>query len=78
MTNLLVEGGSHVLGALFDARQIDEVHVFIAPKLIGGQRALSSIAGAGLDRVPEVPQLFDRVVEQLREDVYIRGRVSES
>lgn len=75
MTNVLVEGGSQVLGGLFDAGQIDEVHVFISPKLIGGDRAPTPIGGAGLDRVPELPQLQERVVEQVGEDVYIRGRI---
>ena len=75
MTNVLVEGGSQVLGGLFDAGQIDEVHIFIAPKLIGGARAASPIGGAGFDRVPELSQLVDRVVEQVGDDVYIRGRI---
>ncbi|HEY3967178.1 MAG TPA: bifunctional diaminohydroxyphosphoribosylaminopyrimidine deaminase/5-amino-6-(5-phosphoribosylamino)uracil reductase RibD, partial [Planctomycetaceae bacterium] len=35
MTNVLVEGGGEILGAFFDAQFIDEVHVFIAPKLLG-------------------------------------------
>lgn len=76
MTNVLVEGGARVLGGLFDAGQIDEVHVFISPKLIGGDRAPSPVGGAGLDRVPELPQLVDRMVEQVGDDVYIRGRVA--
>ena len=36
LTNVLVEGGGRLLGSLLDARAIDEVHVFIAPKLVGG------------------------------------------
>ena len=48
MTNVLVEGGSQLLGSLFDAGQIDEVHVFIAPKLIGGRKLLSPIGGQGI------------------------------
>src|SRR5690606_32147686 len=47
MTNVLVEGGGQALGALFDAKAIDEVHVFIAPKLIGGS-ARAPLAGVGL------------------------------
>lgn len=75
LTNVLVEGGGQVLGGLFDAQQIDEVHVFIAPKLIGGERAPSPLGGAGLDRVPELPQLIDRVVETSGDDIYIHGRL---
>ena len=39
LTNVLVEGGSRLLGSLLDVRQIDEVHVFLAPKLFGGAAA---------------------------------------
>jgi diaminohydroxyphosphoribosylaminopyrimidine deaminase/5-amino-6-(5-phosphoribosylamino)uracil reductase len=35
VTNLLVEGGGRVLGTLFDRRLVDEVHVYVAPLLIG-------------------------------------------
>ena len=42
MTNVLVEGGGRLLGSLFDARLVDEVHVFIAPKLVGGEVAARS------------------------------------
>ena len=48
MTNVLVEGGSRLLGSLLDARQIDEVHVFVAPKLFGGESAPAAIGGAGI------------------------------
>src|SRR5205085_11417757 len=48
MTNILVEGGASLLGSLFDARQIDEVHTFIAPKLFGGQKARTPIRGGGV------------------------------
>ncbi|MEM8770706.1 MAG: bifunctional diaminohydroxyphosphoribosylaminopyrimidine deaminase/5-amino-6-(5-phosphoribosylamino)uracil reductase RibD [Pseudomonadota bacterium] len=33
---LMVEGGGETLGAFFDRDLIDELHLFIAPKLIGG------------------------------------------
>lgn len=47
-TNVLVEGGSRVLGSLLDGRMIDEVYAFVAPKLIGGFLAPSPFAGNGL------------------------------
>ena len=75
MTNILVEGGSRLLGGLWDARQIDEVHVFIAPKLVGGDAALSPIGGHGLAQMPDGLTLEDVVVEQLDPDVHLFGRV---
>ena len=75
MTNLLVEGGAQVLGTLFDARAIDEVHVFIAPKLLGGAAAQSPLAGAGLATMAEALHLTDVQVQQVGEDVYLHGRL---
>jgi diaminohydroxyphosphoribosylaminopyrimidine deaminase/5-amino-6-(5-phosphoribosylamino)uracil reductase len=74
MTNVLVEGGSKVLGALFDARAIDEVHVFIAPKLIGGN-VPAPLAGRGMPEMKEALQLGSCHVEQLGSDVYLYGRI---
>jgi diaminohydroxyphosphoribosylaminopyrimidine deaminase/5-amino-6-(5-phosphoribosylamino)uracil reductase len=75
MTNVLVEGGSRLLGSLFDIGAIDEAHVFIAPKLVGGGAAPSPIGGAGVDRLAEALRLADITIEELEGDVYIHGRV---
>ncbi|MFM8703893.1 MAG: bifunctional diaminohydroxyphosphoribosylaminopyrimidine deaminase/5-amino-6-(5-phosphoribosylamino)uracil reductase RibD, partial [Planctomycetia bacterium] len=47
-TNVLVEGGSGVLGSLFDRGAADEVWAFIAPKIIGGAAAPAPIGGRGI------------------------------
>jgi diaminohydroxyphosphoribosylaminopyrimidine deaminase/5-amino-6-(5-phosphoribosylamino)uracil reductase len=73
MTNLLVEGGSVLLGSFFDAGLIDEVHVFVAPKLLGGAGAKSPLAGAGRLSPPELPDLVEPEIEVLDGDVYIHG-----
>ncbi len=74
MTNVLVEGGGRLLGSLFDSRLIDEVHVFIAPKLAGGE-APSPIAGRGVDSMSAALGLEDIVVQEIAGDFYLRGRV---
>lgn len=75
MTNLLVEGGARLLGSLFDARAIDEVHVFIAPKLIGGVAAPGPVGGQGVAELAEALHLDAPGVELLGEDIYVSGRV---
>ena len=77
MTNVFVEGGSKLLGAFFDAGSIDEVHVFIAPKLAGGAAAPSPVAGAGIVRMADALQLADITIEELDGDVYIHGRLKK-
>jgi diaminohydroxyphosphoribosylaminopyrimidine deaminase/5-amino-6-(5-phosphoribosylamino)uracil reductase len=75
MTNVLVEGGSRLLGTYFDLRAVDEVHVFIAPKIAGGASALGPIGGAGIERMAEALRLADIAMEELEGDMYIHGRL---
>ena len=75
MTNVLVEGGSHLLGSLFDARQIDEVHVFIAPKLFGGQKARSPIRGAGIEQIADALAIDHPKIQTIGDDLYVSGHL---
>ena len=76
MTNVLVEGGSRLLGSLFDARLIDEVHAFIAPTLAGGAQAPSPIAGEGIEAISAALALEDIVIREVGGDLYLHGRVA--
>jgi diaminohydroxyphosphoribosylaminopyrimidine deaminase/5-amino-6-(5-phosphoribosylamino)uracil reductase len=77
VTNLLVEGGARLLGELFDLRAIDEVHAFVAPKLVGGTGALSPIGGVGLGQMAEALALGDCRVQVLDRDIYVTGRTTK-
>lgn len=74
MTNLLVEGGGQLFGSLLDLKQLDEVHAFIAPKLIGGQRAITPIAGVGAASVDLGTELSDCRTQIVGKDIYVHGR----
>ena len=73
MTNVLVEGGAGVLGAFLDARAADEFHVFVAPKLIGGDSALSPVGGTGAAKMSEALRLIEFTSTSSGEDVYLHG-----
>jgi diaminohydroxyphosphoribosylaminopyrimidine deaminase/5-amino-6-(5-phosphoribosylamino)uracil reductase len=75
MTNLMVEGGALVLGAFADIRAIDEVHAFIAPKLVGGKEAPSPIAGQGVADMARAQHLVDVEINVLEGDVHVHGFV---
>jgi diaminohydroxyphosphoribosylaminopyrimidine deaminase/5-amino-6-(5-phosphoribosylamino)uracil reductase len=77
MTNVLVEGGSRLLGAFFDARAVDEVHAFIAPKMFGGEVAPAPIAGAGLYDPNQAFRLDGPRIELVAGDIYIHGHVEK-
>lgn len=73
MMNVLIEGGGALLGSLFDMGQIDEAHVFVSSKLIGGERALTPIGGEGLLQMSAAERLDRPEIENLDGDVYIHG-----
>src|SRR6266852_812948 len=73
MTNLLVEGGSEVLGSFLDGGMIDEVHVFVAPLLIGGGEAATALSGLGRERIADAFRLPAWKTELLDGDVYLHG-----
>jgi diaminohydroxyphosphoribosylaminopyrimidine deaminase/5-amino-6-(5-phosphoribosylamino)uracil reductase len=74
-TNVLVEAGAEVLGSFRDAGLIDEVHVFIAPRLIGGGGALPPISGVGVANVNEGMSFSEWTCEANGGDWYVRGLV---
>ncbi len=76
MTNVLVEGGGQVLGALLDLGEIDEAHVFVAPILVGGAAATSPLAGNGVAELSAALRLDSPQVRMLDGDVYITARCS--
>ncbi len=77
MANVLVEGGAEVLGTLFDGQYLDEVHVFMAPKLIGGREAPGPLGGTGRPAMAQVPGFHDAVYELLDRDIYARARLGD-
>jgi diaminohydroxyphosphoribosylaminopyrimidine deaminase/5-amino-6-(5-phosphoribosylamino)uracil reductase len=72
-TNVLVEGGAGVLGSFLDAGAIDEVHVFIAPRLAGGAAALTPVAGRGVEKIAGALRLTEWRFEDMAGDLYVRG-----
>ncbi len=75
LTNLLIEGGSQTLGSFFDARLIDETHLFIAPKLIGGSTAPSPIGGLGIDLMQHALPLRLIETQTLDDNLYLHARL---
>jgi len=72
MTNVLVEGGGRLLGSFFDADQVDEIHIFIGPKVIGSRNARSPAAGVGTAAIAEARGFTLEHVERFGGDVYLR------
>ena len=77
MTNLLVEGGGKLLGSLLELKQMDEVHVFVAPKIAGGADAVSPVGGLGCAAMADALKLQRVHHEILDGDIYLRGELQK-
>ncbi|MEJ2663157.1 MAG: bifunctional diaminohydroxyphosphoribosylaminopyrimidine deaminase/5-amino-6-(5-phosphoribosylamino)uracil reductase RibD [Spirochaetia bacterium] len=51
ITSILVEGGGKLNASLLEARLVDKLVIFIAPKIIGGTDAVSFVGGKGADHL---------------------------
>jgi diaminohydroxyphosphoribosylaminopyrimidine deaminase/5-amino-6-(5-phosphoribosylamino)uracil reductase len=77
-TNVMLEAGPRLLGAFFDGESIDEVHAFVAPKLIGGAAALSPVGGVGLSVIPGTANLTAFRVQACGDDFLLEADVCRS
>ena len=76
--SLLVEGGAAVHGAFLEAGLIDKLHLFLAPKLIGGRQAPGIFGGQGIARLADAPQLRDLTIRRLGPDLLLSGYLAAS
>ena len=73
MSHVLLEGGAGVLGTALDEGLVDECHVFIAPRIIGGREALSPVGGVGHEWMKDIHSLTSVQVAMLGDNVYLGG-----
>ncbi|HEX6586128.1 MAG TPA: bifunctional diaminohydroxyphosphoribosylaminopyrimidine deaminase/5-amino-6-(5-phosphoribosylamino)uracil reductase RibD [Solirubrobacterales bacterium] len=75
--DLLVEGGPMLAGALFDAGEIDEVRLFVAPILVGAADARAVLEGEGVARIADGVRPLATEHESVGEDLLVRARLRE-
>src|SRR3954471_1820959 len=77
VTSILLEGGPHLAGAFFDAGDIDEVRLFLAPMLVGGRAARDPMEGGGVEKIADATRALTLDCEHVGEDVLISARLRE-
>jgi diaminohydroxyphosphoribosylaminopyrimidine deaminase/5-amino-6-(5-phosphoribosylamino)uracil reductase len=75
VTRLLFEGGAEVFFSAFAASLVDEVWVFIAPKVIGGRDALGAVGGHGWEWMNQGVKIEDVRATSVGEDQLLIGRI---
>lgn len=72
---LLLEGGAHLAGAALKAGLIDQLMLFVAPKLIGGVADYGIFAGEGCQKLANAVPVNNLSYELIGEDILITGEV---
>lgn len=73
VSSVLVEGGGRLNGSLLQDQLVDEVILFLAPKLIGGLNAPGSFVFEGFELMKDAVTLSELSVEQIGDNVCITG-----
>lgn len=73
ITSVLIEGGAEINAAALQARIVDKLMFFVAPKLIGGKDAPGPIGGAGIAHLAETFELRDVKTSHIGADFLIEG-----
>ncbi len=77
VTSLLLEGGPHLAGAFFDAGEIDELRLFIAPLVLGGASARDPLEGMGVSTIADATRAISLTTERVADDVLLTARLRE-
>jgi diaminohydroxyphosphoribosylaminopyrimidine deaminase/5-amino-6-(5-phosphoribosylamino)uracil reductase len=73
VTSVLVEAGGTLVASLLEARLVDKVYAFLAPKLVGGAAAPTPVEGTGCPEMGQAVSLADVRVERLGDDLFVSG-----
>ncbi len=71
--SVFIEGGSSVVGSFFSSKLVDKVYFFIAPKIIGGDHALSSVGGRGSPHLKLCSSIKKMEIKFIDDDILIVG-----
>jgi len=75
ISHLLIEGGGEVIASAFAAQAVDRVAWIIAPKILGGRDAPTSVDGIGISRLRQAIPIQNIRFHRLGSDLLVEGDV---
>ena len=75
MDSILIEAGEQLNAALLEAKLVNKIRAYIAPKIIGGTNAKSPIGGYGASSMSEVINLKSMNVDYVENDFVVEGYI---
>ena len=75
ISRLLVEGGGDTISGFLEEGLADRALFFIAPKIIGGRSAITSVEGKGAEKISQAINLKNVKVEMIGPDILVSGYI---
>ncbi len=76
VNNVLCEGGAAVAASLLAEEIVDEVIVFVAPKIVGGTQAPGPVGDLGIMRMADARKLRFKDVRSVAGDIMVRAEIA--
>jgi diaminohydroxyphosphoribosylaminopyrimidine deaminase/5-amino-6-(5-phosphoribosylamino)uracil reductase len=73
IVRVLIEGGGELIADAFEKKLVQEVFAFVAPVIIGGREAVTSVGGNGAGSLKQAIRFSSFDVQCLGSDVLLHG-----
>ncbi len=75
ISSILVEGGAQMIGQCLEHDLVDKMHIYIAPKILGDEHALSAVVGRQVSKLSSAINLKNSTIKKIDTDFIIEGYV---
>lgn len=77
LKTILIEGGGSVIASALFSGCVDDIYLFVAPKIIGGKNAVPVVGGKGVDKISEAIKIKNMKVKTIGADLLITGKIKQ-
>ena len=74
----MIEGGAEINASALREGVVDKVLLFLAPILIGGKSAPTSVGGDGIESLGQATRLRDLRIERFNDDILLEGYIRKT
>jgi diaminohydroxyphosphoribosylaminopyrimidine deaminase/5-amino-6-(5-phosphoribosylamino)uracil reductase len=71
IASILIEGGAAVIGSALKAKLVDRLYVYIAPKIVGNERARGAVAGLDVVKISQAFRVRLTQVQKIGSDLFL-------
>jgi diaminohydroxyphosphoribosylaminopyrimidine deaminase/5-amino-6-(5-phosphoribosylamino)uracil reductase len=75
LKTILIEGGGSIVSSALFSNCVDDIYLFVAPKIIGGQNAVSVVGGKGADKISDAIKVKKLKIKKIGADFLFTGKI---